>query len=45
MALQAVFAEWLTLNAPYAIFLARFGVGPGSSPSTLCSSCCEWCWL
>ncbi|CAN5367164.1 hypothetical protein BH10PSE5_BH10PSE5_03290 [soil metagenome] len=29
VALQAVFAEWLTLNAPYAIFLARFGVGPG----------------
>lgn len=29
VALQAVFAEWLTLNAPYAIFLLRFGVGPG----------------
>jgi len=29
IALQAVFAEWLTLNAPYAVFLMRFGVGPG----------------
>jgi hypothetical protein len=29
VSLQATVAEWLTLNAPYAIFLARFGVGPG----------------
>jgi hypothetical protein len=27
--LQATFAEWLTLNAPYAVFMARFGIGPG----------------
>ncbi len=26
---QATFAEWLTLNGPYALFTARFGVGPG----------------
>ena len=29
VSLQATGAEWLTLNAPYAIFVARFGVGPG----------------
>ncbi len=28
MSLQATFGEWLTLNAPYAIFTARFGIGP-----------------
>lgn len=27
--LQATFAEWLTLNAPYAVFMAHFGIGPG----------------
>jgi hypothetical protein len=27
--LQATFAEWITLNAPYAVFMARFGIGPG----------------
>src|SRR5262249_7238618 len=27
--LQATFAEWLTLNAPYAVFMAHFGTGPG----------------
>jgi hypothetical protein len=27
--LQATFAEWLTLNAPYAVFMAYFGIGPG----------------
>ena len=27
--LQATLAEWLTLNAPYAVFMARFGIGPG----------------
>ena len=27
VSLQATFAEWLTLNGPYAIFTARFGVG------------------
>ncbi|HEY2659661.1 MAG TPA: hypothetical protein VGI79_08065 [Caulobacteraceae bacterium] len=26
---QATFAEWLTLNGPYALFTLRFGVGPG----------------
>lgn len=26
---QATFAEWLTLNGPYALFTARFGVGAG----------------
>ena len=25
---QATFAEWLTLNGPYALFTVRFGVGP-----------------
>ncbi|QUD88835.1 hypothetical protein [Phenylobacterium montanum] len=25
---QATFAEWLTLNGPYALFTLRFGVGP-----------------
>jgi hypothetical protein len=29
VSLQATGAEWLTLNGPYAIFVARFGVGPG----------------
>jgi hypothetical protein len=29
VAFQAVIAEWLTMNGPYAIFSARFGVGPG----------------
>jgi hypothetical protein len=29
MSLQATFAEWLTLSAPYAIFTVRFGIGPG----------------
>ena len=29
ISLQATGAEWLTLSAPYAIFFARFGVGPG----------------
>ncbi len=29
VSLQATGAEWLTLSAPYAIFFARFGVGPG----------------
>ena len=28
-AAQATFAEWLTQNGPYAVFMARFGVGPG----------------
>jgi len=27
--LEATFAEWLTLNAPYAVFMAHFGTGPG----------------
>jgi hypothetical protein len=27
--IQATFAEWLTLNGPYALFTARFGVGAG----------------
>ena len=27
--LQATLAEWVTLNAPYAVFMARFGIGPG----------------
>ena len=27
--LQATFAEWLTLNGPYAVFMAHFGIGPG----------------
>jgi hypothetical protein len=26
--LQATFAEWYTLNAPYAVFMMRFGIGP-----------------
>ena len=26
--LQATFAEWLTLSAPYAVFMAHFGIGP-----------------
>ena len=25
---QATFAEWLTLNGPYMVFTARFGIGP-----------------
>jgi hypothetical protein len=25
---QATFAEWLTMSAPYAVFMARFGIGP-----------------
>jgi hypothetical protein len=29
MSLEATFAEWVTLNAPYAVFMARFGIGPG----------------
>ena len=29
ISLQATGAEWLSLSAPYAIFFARFGVGPG----------------
>ena len=29
VSLQATFAEWLTLNGPYAVFAARFGIGPG----------------
>ncbi len=29
VSLQATGAEWLTLNGPYAVFVARFGVGPG----------------
>ena len=28
ISLQATFAEWLTLNAPYAVFMAHFGIGP-----------------
>ncbi len=27
--IQATFAEWLTLNGPYALFTVRFGVGAG----------------
>ncbi|QUD86033.1 hypothetical protein [Phenylobacterium montanum] len=29
VSLQATFAEWLTMNGPYAVFAARFGIGPG----------------
>ncbi len=29
ISLQATFAEWLTLNGPYMVFTARFGIGPG----------------
>ena len=29
VSMQATFAEWLVLNAPYAIFTLRFGIGPG----------------
>lgn len=29
VSLQATFAEWLTLNGPYAVFTLRFGIGPG----------------
>ncbi len=29
VSLQATGAEWLTLNGPYSVFVARFGVGPG----------------
>ena len=29
ISLQATFAEWLTMNGPYAVFAARFGIGPG----------------
>ena len=27
LSLQTTLAEWLTLNAPYAVFMARFGIG------------------
>jgi hypothetical protein len=26
---QATLAEWMTLNGPYMVFTARFGIGPG----------------
>jgi len=26
---QATLAEWLTMNGPYMVFTARFGIGPG----------------
>ncbi len=29
VSLQATGAEWLTLNGPYSVFMARFGLGPG----------------
>lgn len=29
VSIQATFAEWLTLNGPYALFTAKFGIGPG----------------
>jgi hypothetical protein len=29
VSLQATLAEWLTFNAPYAVFTMKFGIGPG----------------
>ena len=28
VSLQATFAEWVAFNAPYAVFMVRFGIGP-----------------